>query len=164
MSYLSHTNRISRRVRESGFTLIEVLLVIAILAILAAIVIIAINPAKQLGEAQNTQRRSDVNTILNAVYQYSIDNSGEIPSTIPLGTSCFDDGEVICLADTICGGVNLDALVSGDKYLTDLPVDPSYASLSTTTDIGYAIMKNSNDRIEVCVTEAYNDEPISAKR
>src|SRR4030065_2746270 len=67
---------------RSGFTLLEVLLVIAIIAILAAIVIIAINPSKQLAEARNAQRRSDINTILNAVYQYSIDNKGSIPASI----------------------------------------------------------------------------------
>lgn len=164
MSYLSGSKNSSRLKENRGFTLIEVLLVIAILAILAAIVIIAINPAKQLGEAQNTQRRSDVNTLLNAVYQYSIDNGGAVPGTIPTGTSCFDDGDVICKADTSCGGAVLDALITSDKYLTDLPMDPSYAGIATSTDIGYAIMKNSNGRIQVCTTVSYDDEEISAMR
>ena len=53
---------------QRGFTLLEVLLVAAIIAILAGIVIIAINPSKNLQDSRNTQRRSDVTTILNGIY------------------------------------------------------------------------------------------------
>jgi len=65
-----------------GFTLIELLLVVGIIAILASIVIVAINPTKQLGDTRNAQRKADVNTILSAVYQYSIDNNGNLPAGI----------------------------------------------------------------------------------
>jgi len=62
---------IKKSVREAnGFTLIEILLVVAAIGILAGIVILAINPAKQLGQTRNAQRKSDVNTILNGVYEY----------------------------------------------------------------------------------------------
>ena len=70
------------RLSREGFTLIELLLVIGIIAILASIVIVAINPTKQMGDARNAQRRSDVNTILNAVYQYAIDNNGTMPGCL----------------------------------------------------------------------------------
>ncbi len=59
-----------------AFTLIELLLVIGIIAILSGIVIGALSPARQLGSSRDAKRRSDVNTILNAVYQYSIDHQG----------------------------------------------------------------------------------------
>src|SRR6185369_3970416 len=71
-----------RNTRQGGFTLLEVLLVVAIIAILAGIVIIAINPGKQLGDTRNAQRQADVTTILNAVYQYALDNNGVVPATI----------------------------------------------------------------------------------
>src|SRR5512141_336010 len=64
-----------------GFTLIELLVVIGILAILLAITLIAINPARQFSQSNNTKRSSDVNAILNAINQYMADNHGDLPGT-----------------------------------------------------------------------------------
>ena len=69
---------------RKGFTLIEILIVVGVMAILAAIVIIAINPARQFAQARNTQRRSDVVAILDAVHQRMVDNSGSFAE----GTTC----------------------------------------------------------------------------
>lgn len=148
--------------KKEGFTLIEVLLVIAILAILAAVVIVAINPAKQFGEAQNAQRRSDVRSILDAVHQYSIDNYGELPSEdIPSGNTCSVDGAEICVATQDCIGVSLDELIIDELYLTNLPSDPSAA---TDLGTGYYIFQNGSGRIGVCAPDAYGDIDISVVR
>ena len=53
--------------RTGGFTLIEILVVIGLIAILAAVVLIAINPGRQFSQAHNSQRTSNVETILNAI-------------------------------------------------------------------------------------------------
>src|SRR5476649_151127 len=65
-----------------GFTLIELLVVIGILAILLAITLIAINPARQFGQANDTKRRSDANALLNAVGQYEASNTGNLPPEV----------------------------------------------------------------------------------
>ena len=145
---------------QRGFTLIELLLVIGIIAILAAIVIVAINPTKQLGDARNAQRRSDVNTVLNAVYQYSIDNSGNIP------------GSITSTATAICkSGVNVDCVTGGPfinlnvltgAYLVALPNDPQAPAGEST---GYRIMKDATSkRVTVDAPLAEQGASISVTR
>ncbi len=150
---LSMTIRSMRR----GFTLIELLLVIGIIAILAAIVIVAINPTKQLGDARNAQRRSDVNTILNAVYQYSIDNNGNLPSTITSSATeiCRSGVNVDCT-----GLINLNALTG--SYIVGLPADPQGA---TATSTKYTIMRDATSRrVTVAAPSAEQSATISVTR
>lgn len=67
---------------KKGFTLLEILLVVAVITILAGIVILAINPGRQLAMARDAQRESDIKVILEGVYQYSIDHQGILPTPI----------------------------------------------------------------------------------
>src|SRR5436190_16210773 len=77
------TARLTKQIKnQKGFTLIELLVVIGILAVLLAITLIAINPARQFAQANNTRRRSDVLQILNAVHQYVASNSGQLPPAV----------------------------------------------------------------------------------
>jgi prepilin-type N-terminal cleavage/methylation domain-containing protein len=61
---------------REGFTFIELLLVISVVSALFAIVITAVNPSRQFAMARNTERRSHVKSILEAVQQHSVDNDG----------------------------------------------------------------------------------------
>ncbi len=142
---------------KRGFTLLEILLVVAAIGILAGIVIVAINPTKQLGDTRNAQRRVDVNTILNAVYQYSLDNNGALPPDIS------SSEEEICVTDaSSCTGlVDLDVLTTDEKYLVAIPEDPSDA---TSTSTKYTIFKNVNDRVTVSAPSAEQGATISVTR
>src|SRR5471030_1231434 len=110
---------------QKGFTLIELLVVIGILAVLLSIVLIAINPAKQFSQANNTKRRSDVNAILNAIDQYAADNSGTLPGGITAGTTGVDIKKTA--GADICA-----SLVT--KYMAALPVDPLTNNGTPVTD------------------------------
>lgn len=143
-----------------GFTLIELLVVIGILAILLAITLIAINPAKQFGNANDTKRSSDVNAILNAVGQYMADNKGAVPAGIT------------AVAQNISNtGANLCTLLT-PTYIANLPVDPSInngTAVATnpcpaTYDTGYTVMQGSNGRITVSTTTTYSGTAISVTR
>lgn len=165
---------------RKGFTLIELLLVIGIIAILAAIVIVAINPTRQLGQARNAQRNSDVNTMLNAIWQYAIDKNGNMPKEhIDTGDSVADSVDATwrmlgghatgCAvlgtptgATNHCGTLtvaadclNLRAL-SG-TYVVSVPGDPRWGSgnANLPNSKSFYVVKNNGNRVSVrgCYTE-----------
>ena len=142
---------------RSGFTLIELMLVIGIIAVLSGIVIAALSPTRQLGFARDAKRQSDVNTILSAVYQYSIDNNGTLPGGIPTGTA----REICRTAATTCvGGVDLDVL-SG-SYLVTVPIDPHAPDTGTGTQ--YFIKRDTRGRLTVNAPQAEVRNEISVTR
>ena len=143
-----------------GFTLIELLLVIGIIAILASIVIVAINPTKQLGDARNAQRRADVNTVINAIYQYSIDNNA-LPGC--LNDSAAVSATQICETGGTCTGLCDLSALEGD-YLVALPEDPQDATANQT---GYTAAKAadaSGGRVTIAAPAAEQGETISVER
>jgi len=150
--------------RERGFTLVELVIVVAILAILLAIVLVALNPARNFAESNNTQRRSDVNAILNAVHQYMVDNRGTVPSGVT--------STVQTIASSGVGTVDLCAALVPTR-LADLPLDPTAGSKSpaganctaaTSYDANYTIKSDSDRRITVEAPSAQNGVNISVTR
>lgn len=120
--------------KQKGFTLIEMLVVIGIIGILAAIVLVAVNPGRQFSQARDTQRRSDLYAITNAVYQFAVDNEGNLPASITETPTHIGIG---------AGLVDLVAVLV-PTYIADIPYDPSTGSAA---DSQYVIFKDVNGRI-----------------
>lgn len=147
---------------KRGFTLLEILLVVSAIAILAGIVIVAINPSKQLGDTRNAQRRVDVNTILNGIYQYTLDTNGTLPASIPAVATCTGATSEVCKTGGNCANlVDLTVLTTNQKYVTSLPNDPTG---STVNGSGYLAVKSANGRVTVCAPSAENAATISVTR
>lgn len=127
---------LTKRTARKGFTLIELLVVIGILAILLAIVLVAINPARQFAQANNTQRSSDVNALLNAIHQYAVDNNGTLPTGIEQTAGAISTA-----------GVDICTFLVND-YLAALPVDPTDGDDAPVTECGTAY----NTAYEVAVS------------
>jgi type IV pilus assembly protein PilA len=148
---------------RKGFTLIELLVVIGILAILLAITLIAINPARQFQQANDTRRRSDILQILNAVHQYVAENKGNLPTVIT--TTATEIGGAAGQID-LCP----DIMGATGKYIPALPTDPSLnipnvTACNATYHLGYLIVKDTNGRITV--SAPVNDvtgDPITVTR
>lgn len=142
---------------SSGFTLIEVLIVIGILAILAGVVLIAINPGRQFSQARDTQRMSNVASILNAVGQNMVENKGifscneEIPDVDNNGIPQKNIGSGSDQIDLY------DCIVP--TYLAEILIDPSDGILtdSENYDTGYRIGKTEEGRIVVDAPSAELD-------
>ena len=146
--------------QQAGFTLLEVLLVVAIIAILAGIVILAINPGKNLGDARNANRSNDVVTIIDGVYQYSVDNNGSLPSGITTTAT-----EICATGASSCTGlVDLSALATNGKYLVSVPKDPQCTTVCAANGTGYKISKDANGRLVVSAPYAEQGKTISVTR
>lgn len=100
---------------KSGFTLLELLIVIAIVGIIAAVLFIALDPFTRFAESRNTQRWTDVTSIASAVKLYEVD----------AGNTNFPglDGSLrmIGTADTgcsvVCSGEETAMHVEGNSHL-----------------------------------------------
>lgn len=117
-----------------GFTLIELLVVIGIIGILAAVVIVAVNPGRQFANARDTQRRADLYSITNAIYQYAAENNGNIPTDITTApTRLGTNGGLVDLTQELV-----------PRYVGGIPKDPS---TGTDANTQYTIYRDANGRI-----------------
>ena len=144
--------------KQKGFTLIELLIVIGILAVLLSIVLIAINPARQFAQADNTKRRSDTTAILNAISQYSAEHKGLLPTAITTTAQNISDGGANICADVM------------SNYISALPSDPKAANggsaitSCTTYDTEYQVVKDTSNRVTVSAPLVEIGETISITR
>lgn len=71
--------RVATAAAEAGFTLIEILLVVAIIGMMAAVA--AVNLGGQMGKAQVNAAKSSISAIRLAVGRYEVD-TGKYPSSL----------------------------------------------------------------------------------
>lgn len=73
------------KTKSEGFTIIEVMIVLAIAALILLIVLLAV-PALQRS-SRNTQRKNDVAAVLSAVSNYISNNNGQLPQSAGVGSN-----------------------------------------------------------------------------
>jgi len=156
-----------------GFTLIEILVVVALIAILTAITFIAINPAKNFADSRNAQRSSDVVQILNAITQYTSESGNSLTTltAVPAGntaipaclTSGTDEEKLAAMAviGTATGNVNLEQRLV-DAYIVGIPFDPGTGYSATNT--GYVICQTTGGRVQINAPHSENSKLITVKR
>lgn len=135
---------------KKGFTLIELLVVIGIIAILAAIVLVAVNPGRQFAQARDTQRRSDLYALTNAIYQYAAEHNGNLPDTDGDDAASNFPTVATCIGDTApCYDLGAASNAAGTEpvvptYIADMPRDPATGTAANTQ---YTIYVDGNGRV-----------------
>ena len=146
MKYLPNIKKGLTAVRR-GFTLIEILLVIAILSILLVVVFAALSPAARLQDTRNARRWNDVNQVLTALHECVIDNDADMTicglatPTLALSQigSCASGGATPC-AGAAAACLDLDGDADLNPYLSSFPLDPGGATAAQTE---YAVQVSS---------------------
>ncbi len=167
--------------KKSGFTLIELIVVVAIIAILAAATLVAVNPARRVGNAQNAQRWTDINAIADAWSAYLADNNSTPPTTTNAESTTLENTTYAISTSTEainggthsnahCTGVtttqamlNLKALVTGG-YVGKIPHDPSYTYAGNNDHTKYYLFWSSNGTVTVGACTTYNSAVIKVTR
>lgn len=149
--------------KKSGFTLIEILLVIGIIAILAGALIVAINPGRQLAKTRDTQRTNNVEAIASAISQLIIEkNTWNCPSSLNYSTSLpiVTVSIIRNATETSTSTINLDCLAP--NFIPSIPVDPSetdsnatqtkYTLIHSSSSMQTTVCANGEIRNPICVT------------
>ncbi len=147
--------------KYQGFSLIEILVVVALIIILATITLVAINPGKNFRDTRNAQRSADVTQILNAVTQYTSEEGNSVAGLGTIATcnpsNPYDGTEI----GTGTGMVNLSTVLV-DEFIVAIPRDPSVSPTAEGT--GYYICITPGGRVQVSAPLRENNKEIVVKR
>ncbi len=122
---------------RSGFTLLEVMIVIGVLALLATLIIVTLDPAERFRNAREARRLSDIRALSSAAHQYLVDKKGDFPEGIDererqLGTGTsgcsIDNGFCSVAGDGDC----IDLGPALRSYLPAIPEDPDTGTAEHT--------------------------------
>jgi len=111
------------KVRQLGFTLVELLIVVALISILAVAIVATINPVEQVNRARDARYKNDAAELLSAIERYYAStqsypwmtvDSADYPSAATEYSALGEYGGVgVCEASTTEGGA-ADADSEGD--------------------------------------------------
>lgn len=156
MDYEKYLEKV--KIFSKNMTLFQKIIGIFVMLLIVSVVVLLLNPQKKLAERRNAQRRSDVANVLNSVYQYAVDNNGQLPGNITAKPNmiCRDNSKS-------CDGlVDISEIIKDKRYLLSaVPIDPKEKDANIS---GYQIAKLTNGRISVIAPLAENKAVVSLSK
>ncbi len=138
-----------------GFTLIELIIVLAVIGILAVAIFVAVNPAKRLGEAQNAIRDKNCEELEKCFSQVIEGNNYNTPAALT-ALSLNTPYMLVSSGGLTTGTTNCQSLKQDiarkdlaslmEPYIGTLPVDPL---ATTSNDTGYYVKRVSDSTFYV---------------
>ncbi len=123
--------------RTSGFTLAELLLVVAIIGMLSSVIFASLDTGRT--RAKTSQRMQELKSVKTALDMYAVSNDGKYPST----------GGTYRSHCTDWGGYSADAVIPGlaPTYISSLPAD---------SDMNIAVGPNNDECCYIYRSDANN--------
>ena len=132
---------------KSGFTLVEILIVVVILGILAAIVIPQFTGAST--EAKESALVSDLQAIRSQIELYKIQHNDELPGVQLAGAACTGDD----FATAMTSKTNQDGEVGDTSthrfgpYMQKIPTNPFSTAVAGESSVGTGVAKMPVDAV-----------------
>ena len=144
--------------RKEGFTLLELLIVIAIIAILSVALVLVLNPAETLKKSRDAQRFSDLATIKVALALYTTGTASPV----------LDGGSnTKCQSTTGTWAAGMDIFYSnattggGGLTITDTTLDGGVGSVPASSQVATPSLTNSSGWVPVNFGLISGGSPIS---
>jgi len=130
---------------NSGFSLIELLVVISIIGLLSSLAVVSLNSARE--KARDAVRKADMSQLRTALNLY-YDDELEYPDC---DGSASDDANISCYSGTGGDDTSLQEALIDDPskpYIGSLPLDPRNPTNTTADDPTYFYGYNWDDTEE----------------
>lgn len=121
---LTKLNKLKAERSDQGFTIIEVMIVLAIAGLILLIVFLAV-PALQRN-ARNTTLKSDASAVAAGITEFASNNQGSEPTSLPQA------GSAVTIKGP-AGSANVDAKVNGSTVVSTVGAVPTNANVGTGT-------------------------------
>lgn len=137
-----------------GFTLIELIIVIAILGVLAAIVVATLNPLEQIARGRDAGRVTIGSQLARAVQAYNTAQGGTLPTANASWiTSLVSSGDIKTVPSAVAYSLN-SAVPCTVPASGGVQSNYCYAQGSTATDYVVYIRLESSSQIQKCAAAA----------
>lgn len=143
-----------QRVVEEGFTLVELLVVVALIGILAVAVLSTINPIEQANRARDAAYKNDAAEIVNAEERFYTTTQAYPWSTTstPFALGWIDASSAeVGICDATSGCPTAGALITGEELRNEFAQRPAFQSTALPVDKMYVGRSDtSSGSVYVC--------------